>query len=547
MSKVFILSNTLRKCEKRTEKDSTKNGNVVGFIILGVIICAAFFFFGQNVAVMGEKLENIDIVFPAVSFLVGIAVFMMSVIRLINSLYMSSDLSLLTAMPFSSFELAFVRFINASYLHFGLAATFIIPFTFGYCIASSFSFSVILMSLLGLILVPIFSMSLASILIILVFAIFRFARNKNLFSIIGVVFSAVVCVAVSFINMRTTMNSTDINQMIKVVIDVVSKILVLVPPAYFLGQYSISENVSYIFLSVLVTAVAFFLFYIVAKTLYLKGALAMQTTSSRSIILNKDDLYKATKPRKPVKSYMKKEIRTLTRTPGFLINSFLFTFIWPVIFLIPMLFGNNGLAKIEIGGEISQRTVLIISCSIPFLVSFVSSLNFIGSSSISREGKSFYYMKIMPMTYHDQIKAKRNTALMVLNIGTTIYICIGTIVLTALGIISPWGIIYGVIVSFLTTWINVDFQIIWSVKKVNLDWDNEAQAQNTIFPLIEIVVGIVASIVIAVVAIFFVVSDNNILLIVGPILITGILLLTAFITNKAMYKYTRKKLNYLFA
>lgn len=546
MSKVFTLSRVLRKCGKSgegtTETQQRQNDNFL--ITLSIIAAFLLFMLGRYIGDKSGEI-NIILVVPVLCLLVALVTFVISIIRLIGALYMSSDLPVLTTMPFSSFELAFVRLINASYLHFGISFIGILPFTLGYGIFSGASFKFYFGMIMSAILIPIFTTCLSAVLIMFFFTVFKWARNKDLISIVGVMLSlTLTCTFMYFQNKG--MNSTnDVTTVLQQVLDTFIRYTKLVPPVYFLSEYIINGTIMNLFIAVLITAAAFLLFYLFAKLFYLKGALAMQTTLSNNKVLSEKDLEKACKKQSQVRSYMKKELRMLRRNPAYLMNCFIVTFVWPLFFLITMAFGGDGLLKISAAPEVFDQSSLLIGLgAVVFITSFITALNFIGVCSISREGKSFYYMKIMPITYHNQIKAKRNTALLICNLGTTLYLFIGFVVFAILGKVAFWTPIFVAIASFLVVYIVVDIQIMWSTYKVNLDWDNETQSMQSMFPVVQMLAGWVVGVILF--AFTMVLEIVSLLTAFVPaLLLIGILVLSAVLIDKWMYKFTRKKMNYL--
>lgn len=548
MSKTLSLSLVMRKCSKVNEKldgrSSSQNNIIYG--IFGAIAMILIYFIGKTYAKQSIVFGTSDIVTPCICALLSIAIFMVSIVRLINQMYMSSDLSILTTLPFSAFQLAFARLISASVMSFVISFGALIPYALGYGINSKAGAFFYISVFINAIIIPIFSMTLAASIIIIFFTIFRFARNKDLFSVIGIIFTVLVLVSVIFFQNGNNISDTEqINVALKKVVEIVSRIVIVIPPVYFLGLFASTMNFIYLFIALVITALSFFIFYILSRFFYLKGALAMQNTSSSSRILTSDDLKKACKKKSVVRSYMKKEFRMLRRTPAYILNCFVMTFIWPVIFVAMMFINDDSLLKnlSMVSDHINSSSLVMTTGITIFAVAFVSAMNYIAVSSISREGKSFFYMKIMPITYKNQIKAKRNVALIVVNLGTTLYITIFLIILCSLGKLVWWAPIYGAVLSFFLTLISVDVAVMWGVKKANISWENEAYAMQSMHPLATMGIGILIAILFAGIEMFLMILNVNFLIpmIVVLLLFIGISLLI----NKSMFKYTRKKLNYM--
>lgn len=548
MNKVFTLSRVLRKCGKAGDDSSgsQKKQSDVITIVFCIIALILLFLLGKIVADSKGAID-INAVVPVLCFFVGLILFFLGIIRLINGLYMSSDLGILTTMPFSSFELAVVRLINASYLHFGISFVTLLPFTLAYGIFASAAPIFYIGMVISAILIPIFSTCLSAVVVMFFFTVFRWARNKDLISIIGVMFSLLLCCGIIYAENKgmNAGSNVDIQAVITQVLSMFINYTKIIPPVYFLGLFIKDQNFLNLLFALLITLASFLLFFVFSKLFYLKGALAMQTTLSNNKVLDEKALIKATKKHSPVNSYVKKELRMLRRNPAYLMNCFIMTFVWPIFFLIIMAVGGNSIFQMAADPQFFGSSSFLMALGFGlFIPSFITSLNYIGVISISREGQSFFYMKSMPITYHDQIKAKRRVALLICNLGTTLYIFIGLTIFAFLGRIAFWAPLYAAVVSFLINFILVDIQMMRATASVNLDWDSETQAMQTMFPLAQMFIALTIAGMIFVIPMMAITAFlvPVVIVIIGVVVILAVL---AFIFEKWMYKFTRRKMNYL--
>lgn len=157
----------------------------------------------------------------------------------------------------------------------------------------------------------------------------------------------------------------------------------------------------------------------VSKYLYLVGAVGMQDTSASHKKLTEKQMKKVTRHRSVVWSYTWKELRTILRTPAYYTSCLFLTLGWPLVLILPMLFSKSeqkeavGLENLLTHTDSPVVYIFILFCIAYAITVFVVTLNGMASSSISREGKSFPFMKQTPLTYRKQLRAKQNAALIV--------------------------------------------------------------------------------------------------------------------------------------
>lgn len=555
MNKILLLSKVLRKCEKGDNAgNNNQNGDAQLPVLITLAIAAAIgmYLLGQYFASAPFGFDfSRSLVCSFVYFLAGTTVFMWSLIRFVNRLFMSSDLSVLATMPFSSSQLAVVKFINTAGFLYIVAGFIIVPFCIGYGIESSAPISFYITSLIAFLIVPLFSLGIAGTLIIIFFSIFRFARNKDLITFIGMGITFAFMILVMFIN---SSSSDALKNSLETIINAIMKVVSIIPVIPFLTDFSENFNILSLFIAILISCASFLLYYIIAKFFYLKSALSIVATSSSAKKLSDSEVQSVSKRSSAVKSYAKKDMIMVRRTPAFLINGFIIPFLWPVLMFLPMILQNGVSADssfIDSMRDITSPVHLLYSMIVPFVVAvfsafFVSGINIIAFSSISREGKSFVYMKNLPMSYKDQIKAKRNASLSIVFITSTIYTFIILTAMCILGCVSWLSIIFGTVLNFLLLIICTDFSIISSVKRANISWENETDiTKGGVLTAVYVCIAIFGTVIFgAIVGLlaFFVFNMSAVLIVVFCVLLVALCAFVTYRVEKRMYRRTTELL-----
>lgn len=558
MNKVLLLTKVLRKCSKGDNagnNSKTVDAQLPLLITFAIAGAVGLFFLGQLCATSAEFIGfDSSVICSFIYFAAGIAVFGWSLFRFVNKLFMGNDLQIITTMPFSSSQIAIVKLIDTAVFMYGLAGIIIVPFSIGYGMESASPFGFYLSSLVALLIVPMFSLCVAGSIVILFFSIFRFARNKDIITFIGIGFTLVLMIGILLIQSKDR-SADELKNTLAVLINTASSVGRVIPVVPFLSDFTKDFNVISLLIALLITIGSFLLYFVISKLLYLKSALSMTNTSANGKRLGGEDIKKIAKKTNAIKSYAKKDFLVVRRTPAYLMNSFIIPYIWPILIAMPIFFSES---SSEDGGifnniqNIEPNDFLMFSVMLPIAIAFFSAffacgLSLIAVTSISREGKSFLYMKFLPMSYKDQIKAKRNTALAGVIIPSTGYTLILLVVACVLKMVAWWSIIVGVLFSLCLLVICTDFAIISSAKRANISWENETDiTRGGLISGIYVGVGLVGTMLLCVgIAVASSLFADAFLIISIAISTVFVILsaIIAYIVEKRMYKKTTEILN----
>ncbi len=561
MKKYVLLYKTLRKCDKSTPSDTSpyadKNIPISLIVELVLVLCAAAGggYIGYAFAGMLELFGGVSVVLSVLALIGGCIVAVKGLIRLINSLYMSTDTALLITMPLSSVALATVRLADVLPGSFLIMAGILLSFAVGYGFAASTGLLFWLGVLLYIVLIPLFTTFAMAALAILFMSVFRFMRSRNVMKYIGVLGALIGVIAYVC---WYALSSTDID-LVKAagtVLNFTKNYVWLVPVIPFIRKFAETGGLLPLLQALLVTAAALAAYLAAAGFLYLKGAVNMQDASSsrRLTDRSREKIYKAKNPRA---SYQQKELRLLLRNPVYLLKDFILAFGWPLIIIPLFLISKMTAAPAPEGSEEELATlkaaltsdvtlVLVLTLGIVCAaILFLNMFNDLAYSSITREGDMFSFMKQLPLSFREQIRAKRNVARNIVGISTVVYLTVAALVGVILGII-PWYVLpYSLSVGLPLLLLVVDIDMISGIRHANLHWDNEATAVKKNAKLILGSYLLTILVIIGLVFLYSFLRKHLFLALPCLLAIPLLLIVLAVLTDRRMYTIAEKELEKL--
>ena len=213
---------------------------------------------------------------------------------------------------------------------------------------------------------------------------------------------------------------------------------------------------------------------VLADVCYFKGVVGLSSKDTESK-KSSSNILNNIKVENPTNSYFKKEIFTLFRTSSYFLNCILINFIWPIfVYVICKLkFPDLTLSKLKnLVTSTDNNTLIIIFMFVIGVSILLPALNSIASSSFSREGKNFYFMKYIPMDYSNQVYVKLLVSFIIAFIGVNVFSLIFYLVI---GLKVSTAFIF-LIISFLAILFICSLGIIIDSINPKLVWDDELNA-----------------------------------------------------------------------
>ncbi|WJH37356.1 hypothetical protein N6H14_13845 [Paenibacillus sp. CC-CFT747] len=222
------------------------------------------------------------------------------------------------------------------------------------------------------------------------------------------------------------------------------------------------------------TALLFLLFLLLGEWLYFRGVMGLSESFSTRKVVTGERLDRMTASSSALKALTFKELRVLFRTPAFFINCVLMNFLFPIIFLIPLLTQPDLIGKVRDSGrylENGSTAALVLAVGFTFLL-FTAASSASSTTSFSREGQGFYILKHLPVSYGKMIAAKVITSLLLSAVG--LVLLLGTLFVL---VKPPVGFALALTAAAAAGMLLVTLTgMLFDLRSPKLNWDNEQKA-----------------------------------------------------------------------
>ena len=350
-----------------------------------------------------------------------------------------------------------------------------------YLPAGTLTFSTVLAFLT----LPILPLVYSTVMVMLLVRVTRFGRNPDRYTL--VVGLLAIIVALGF--------SMYANQMVMLDADTIMDMLMGAPIAMttldtvfinngFAARALASDVVfggalhnQAINIAIAIAAVVVFL--LLAKVLYFPGVIGLSESGKPSKKMTLDDIAKNTQGRSQFRSYLAKELRMLVRNPVAFMNCVLGAFLLPLILgisFIPIMRSgeiegigslSELVALIDFSNPIVTTIVLAGMCALGF---FMGGTVLITSTSISREGRSLFIMKYLPVSYSTQLNAKAASGFVVILPALLFVLIPLQIIFRAPVWLFAGGVLLTIPGVIFTNYLGLYIDLV----RPKLVWDNEA-------------------------------------------------------------------------
>lgn len=329
----------------------------------------------------------------------------------LNVLYFSKDVEYLLPMPISPVKIVFAKFnvmLISNYLT--EVIMFMVPYII-YARMLELSSTFYLYAFLVLLLIPIIPMLISILVVVIIMRFTGFLRNKDTVQYLSVIISMVFIFAVQYFSVSSNEMTSFVfaNKLIEL-----NGVSSMVSDFFFtIGQtMSVLTEVdkAIVFKNLGLLAIESIGLYIVGtfaiSKMYLKSALKVSASSTRVRKLKMQTARKNSL----LKTYVAKEFKELFRTPIYLFQCVLPTFLFPILISISIFKGMDQ-EMLTSFQAISDSAGEIIEQAFTFgfimgIINLFYMFNLMSITAISREGENALFMKYIPIPLSRQYKYK---------------------------------------------------------------------------------------------------------------------------------------------
>ena len=482
MSSYFSLTKVFLKSLRRVNSNSKRTKHLyrillfftILFVIVPFLIISASFIYDTTIKLVDIEYESIGL--KILCYIMCIFTFIFSFSVLLNEMYFSNDIEKILPLPIQPVNIISSKFTICFILENIIQILVILSGIVGYVIALKLNVLNIIMALLQIITIPLIPMLYTAIICVLIMHFTKFIRNKEnvkkLSIIVVLLLFVLICL---FVNQIKDFNfELYLQNFVNGDHKFLNVMNIIFPHidmfADTITNASILSLVKYIF----VNGVYVYIFVFLSKKLYFNSVIDL-TSKNNNTNKSSTDILKKSIKKNVIISYLSKEIKILFRSPIFLINCIIINIIWPFIVYVLYQIGtiNYSIDKILYLISVNDEKTKIILMLFVFGISvLVTSMNSIASTSFSREGKNFEFIKYIPLSYNKQWFIKFLTSFIISFVGINFYLILFYIFLD----LNLFMIIELILISILSiSFVSLIGIYIDSVQP-KLYWDDENNA-----------------------------------------------------------------------
>jgi ABC-2 type transport system permease protein len=408
-------------------------------------------------------------------------VFFLGLTYVLSYYYFSRDTDMLIPLPVSGKSIVISKFISLLVFEYFVLGIFIIPVIIINHGLVGGGLIYYLKAIILFLVTPVVPLSLASIIIITIMKFTNIKGKKDLIRVVSMFLFLFVFLGLQIVMQRAMMNIPFGNEQAffsnlftdnRYMIDMLGRFY----PLSRWASLSLADNTSVALTGLanfLLTSAAFFVVMVLfSEKMYLGGIIGGNEIQSKKKALSSEEFTKASS--KVSSSFMaifKVDLITLIKTPIYMFNCVSIVVLVPFIFLVmPALTGVTSDLDVFIG--IYQSNVKLFAFGLAGAYMLFAALNPTASTTFSREGKTFYITRIIPVEARDHIIG-RALAPILMQIFTIIVISIG------IRFYIPLDLSTMLISGFLGFAVSLPVilsGILVDINRPLLDWDNPQRA-----------------------------------------------------------------------
>ncbi len=387
-------------------------GKAALYLIVALSLGSIVFMYGWLLHAMlpGFQLLGLEKVFLGAVLLIDmVMVFVMGLFYLIGLLFFSKDTEFLASLPIRPRVVFAAKFGQVLLGEIATSLVLLLPAFIIYGIADGGGVAFWLRAALVSLLAPCIPLAISGLLSLLLMRFNALWRRRDLLTVIG----ALLLVVLVFVGqMMLSSTIPDLMDPVKLLafIQDSSRILQVAvsvfPPSGWAAE-GLVQGGGMLLLFSGISIAALTAVILTAGRIYYAGAMAQLETSAnrRSVKLEG----KRVKQRGVMLSLFMREWRIVLRTPVYALNGLTMILMGPLMLLLPLFMQGASMGgEMEflvnfVGGLIDPRIIVFVLAGV---FAAISSINPAATTTLSREGKLFYLLRVIPVSPAKQILAK---------------------------------------------------------------------------------------------------------------------------------------------
>ena len=409
LTKMFIRSLKMNK-SNRSKKNVLLYIFIFAFIIIFLVIpfflLYTFFVFSTM-----KKLNDIGFAqkgLEALLYVMSVFLLIFGFNSLLNKLFYSDDIENILPLPVKPEEIVASKFTSCYVIENILVFVFLILAVIAYIFSLRLPITYMLLSLIGIIFIPMMPMVYCTIILLLAINVLKNFMSTKTIKRIGFFFLMLLIflVGLTLYKLSTFNFEVFLEDFATGDQTFISTMKYIFPSIHYFSLGLDQGSIIHIIISIGFSLLSFIIMLLVARYTYYDGVSGILGKDIKNKKINNNDAFKV---RSPLLSYYLKDLKILFRSPVFFINSIIINIVWPIILLLMFRIAlpSYTITFMKNAVELQESTFFIRMLLFVLGVSiFVPTFNSIASSSFSREGKNFHFIKYIPMKYGLQWREK---------------------------------------------------------------------------------------------------------------------------------------------
>ena len=502
LSKLYIKENdpSLKIIDIKTKKFNKKSALFWVYLILFF----GTFYISSEIVQYTKRIGKPEIFLNSFLLFIEILVIMRTVIISMNVFYFSKDIENVLHLPFKPIEILIAKLNTVLFMNYELELLFAAVPLLNYGIYNNAELSYIFNLILLLVIFPTFAVLVVSLIMLILMKTIKLFKNKELMQfIIGFLFMFALIFFSNKALTYTFKNADYINENQELILNNINTNIVKInsyflnikPTANILQEKGIFKILFNYLKLIFINVIAFLIFIYLGDKLYLKQLLKANFYTKKKKI-KKEKVNKKVKRKSIWDAFITKEFKVLLKNPLFFMQTLYPVFMTTltvcvlVIALVPVF---NKAIHMEENKELLENLKFNIEavCIIIGTTQVVGLLNNSSITAFSRDGKSAYINKSLPISLYKQFIYKNIPQIFINAISSIIILFVLVYKIPVIGM-KYYFIIFGI--SLLLTIINSYILCLIDLLMPKLEWDAEYDIlknnKNKLFQYVLIILNI---------------------------------------------------------
>ena len=485
MAKLLSLSTAMLKntfsLVDQGRKRKTNRWISIGFTLILVVALlptvASFFMLTSDGIELLLPLNQEGVILGLLLNAVPLLIFFFALFLVPAIYYFSKDIETLLALPLRPYEILGSKLFVSLIYEYLTISFFFVPVIAAYMYIMQPAVGFYLFSILLFLTLPLVPLIFASVIMMVIMWLVPFAKNRDFFNMI----SGFLALGVGlWVNMQVGgLESITEGQLVAFLVEGNNSLLqtfkFIFPNIPFALNALLQGSVVDALIYLAITSAIVLGFLSLGQLLYFRGIIGINETASSRKILSEANLTRSTRSSKAIVSYTIKELKLLFKTPIYLLNCVSINFLLPILFLplFTMSSGAEDIQAILAMIDFNSPTTITVAIGLGIAVGLtMGSINMISATAISREGQFFYFMKMIPMSYRDQLNAKAASGI-ILSLSGILF----TIIFAGSYLKLPFYLIFILLFFAIIATLFINYiSLLVDVLRPKLVWESEQAA-----------------------------------------------------------------------